>query len=181
MTREDWLTQAGAETAQLLSDRAGVKVPSLYVSVGFPRGSRGKRRAVGQCWPGTLSADKRPHVFVCPSQNDAVTVLGILVHEQIHAVFPDAGHKGEFVKAARAVGLQKPWTATTVGEDLTLRLNDIVGRLGAYPHAALAVLSKEKKGSRLRLWECACPVKVRVASDTFNAVCGDCESPFERQ
>ena len=36
-------------------------------------------------------------------------------------------------------------------------------------------------GSRLRLWECRCPkpVKVRVASDTFDATCGKCNQPFE--
>lgn len=38
-------------------------------------------------------------------------------------------------------------------------------------------------GSRLRLWECSCerPVKVRVASDNFQAHCDVCEQPFTRQ
>lgn len=38
-------------------------------------------------------------------------------------------------------------------------------------------------GSRLRLWicECAVAVKVRVASDTFNATCGDCNRAFKRK
>jgi hypothetical protein len=39
-------------------------------------------------------------------------------------------------------------------------------------------------GSRLRLWECECipkPVKVRVASDSFNATCDDCGAKFERK
>jgi hypothetical protein len=38
-------------------------------------------------------------------------------------------------------------------------------------------------GSRMRLYECACakPVKVRVASDTFDATCNVCGSKFERQ
>ncbi len=38
-------------------------------------------------------------------------------------------------------------------------------------------------GSRLRLWECECerPVKVRVASDTFDATCNVCEAPFTRK
>ena len=35
-------------------------------------------------------------------------------------------------------------------------------------------------GSRLRLWECACPVKVRVASDTFEATCKRCGTDFAR-
>lgn len=38
-------------------------------------------------------------------------------------------------------------------------------------------------GSRLRLWECGCerPVKVRVASDHFDATCNVCGKPFERR
>lgn len=37
-------------------------------------------------------------------------------------------------------------------------------------------------GSRLRLWECSCepPVKVRVASDDFQATCKRCGEPFTR-
>lgn len=37
-------------------------------------------------------------------------------------------------------------------------------------------------GSRLRLWVCACekPVKVRVASDVFDATCNVCGSAFTR-
>jgi len=37
-------------------------------------------------------------------------------------------------------------------------------------------------GSRLRLWECACPrpVKVRVSSDDFRAHCDLCNSAFKR-
>ena len=38
-------------------------------------------------------------------------------------------------------------------------------------------------GSRLRLWQCACPkpVKVRVALDTFDATCNKCGNNFEQQ
>jgi hypothetical protein len=37
-------------------------------------------------------------------------------------------------------------------------------------------------GSRLRLWHCQCPrpVKVRVASDTFDATCNVCHAAFTR-
>lgn len=38
-------------------------------------------------------------------------------------------------------------------------------------------------GSRLRLWECHCdkPVKVRIASDDFQATCKVCGTDFERK
>ena len=40
--------------------------------------------------------------------------------------------------------------------------------------------NKEKKGSRLRLYVCDCGVKVRVASDTFQAECLICNSKFKQ-
>jgi hypothetical protein len=36
-------------------------------------------------------------------------------------------------------------------------------------------------GSRLRLFQCKCGVKVRIASDTFDAKHNPCKSPFKRQ
>lgn len=38
-------------------------------------------------------------------------------------------------------------------------------------------------GSRLRLWQCHCakPVKVRIASDDFQATCNRCGTEFEQQ
>jgi hypothetical protein len=36
-------------------------------------------------------------------------------------------------------------------------------------------------GSRLRLWQCSCGVKVRVASDDFRATCERCATSFNRK
>lgn len=175
-TREAWLRRACAVIGPELGAPAG-----LHVSMGFPKGARGKRKTIGQCWPGAASADKAPHIFVSPELDGAATVLAVLVHELIHAGEPGAGHKGAFVTKAKRVGLVKPWTATNPGPELAARLAALAVELGPFPHAALAVAARGRKGSRLRLWECACPVKVRVASDDFNASCGDCGSPFEQR
>src|SRR6266566_822948 len=55
-----------------------------------------------------------------------------------------------------------------------------VEQVGPYPHAAITVKPKGKVGSRLRLYQCRCdpPVKVRVASDGFQAVCLVCDVEF---
>jgi hypothetical protein len=55
-----------------------------------------------------------------------------------------------------------------------------VERVGPYPHAAIQLRAKEKVGSRLRLYQCGCqpPIKVRVASDGFQAVCLLCDGEF---
>lgn len=176
MTREEWLEAAAVRTAKL----TGLDVPPLHVSVGFPRGARG-RKVVGQCFAATLSADGRPHIFVSPEVADPVKVLGILLHEQIHAaVGPGVGHRGPFVRAMRAAGMRSPWTDSIPGPQLLAKLQDTLREVGPYPHAALVPRDKKKKGSRLRLWVCACPVRVRVASDDFEATCDVCGESFKQ-
>lgn len=181
MTREEWL-QAAAVKLSALIQKAGEDVPGSYISVGFPKGARvGRgRRAVGQCWDGALSSDSKPHIFICPTQQQD-NVLHILLHELIHAVVgTEAAHRGPFITLAKKVGLVRPWTATSPGEELLQKLNDIAKELGPYPHALLVPVEKKKKGSRLRLWECECkpPVKVRVAKDDFQATCQVCGKDF---
>jgi len=183
-TREAWLKAAADLAAPLVSGAAGIPAPTFHVSVGFPKGARGKGRAIGQCWDGTSSADGSCHVFICPTLVDPITVLSTLIHEQIHAtVGCKEKHRGAFPKAAKKAGLVKPWTATTPSPELAETLKQWLEGLGAYPHAALALPIRGTKGSRLRLWECGCekPIKVRVASDDFDATCNVCEQPFEKE
>ena len=177
MTREEWLERVGERTAKLLS----LPVPTLYVSVGFPKGARGKHKPVGQCWAGEQSADHRPHIFVSPELANPVQVAAVLLHEQVHAaVDVKVGHRGAFVAIAKTAGLCKPWTATTPSPELAAKLETIAQECGPYPHAVLSVVDRVKPGSRLRLWQCACPVKVRVASDDFEATCNICDSTFKQ-
>jgi hypothetical protein len=180
-TREDWLLQAGRHTAAILSEATGLVVPEHYVSVGFPKGARSRWKALGQCWDGARSRDKRPHLFVSPIVSDVPQVLAVLLHEQIHAaVGPEAGHRGEFARAARAVGLARPWSKTLMGKELFARVHALRDTVGPYPHAPLKQRKHERPGSRYRLWECACGVKARVASDSFEAHCDRCGSAFLR-
>ena len=195
--RESWLLQALPTLAELISGRTGHQVPATYLSIGWPKGARGGKggRTIGQCWPGCRSADGSPHVFISPELSDAGVVLATLLHELVHAAVEDngqpepkpkpgtprpkpVGHKGEFVAVAKAIGLLKPWTATTAGPELGAKLADLLVSIGPYPHAALSDKLKPKPGSRLRLWCCPCGIKARVASDDFQATCGLCEQGF---
>jgi hypothetical protein len=181
-TREEWLLEGAAALSVLVTEKTGRAVPAYCVSVGFPKGARGRRRAIGQCWPSVVAKDGKSHLFVSPELEDAARVLDVLLHELLHAaVGCEAGHKAPFAHAAKACGLVGPWTATTAGEDLTPRLNAIAVQLGAYPHGALVVADRVRPGSRLRLYVCDCGTKVRVASDHFDATCNECETPFERK
>lgn len=160
-----------------------VQPQNLLYSYGFPKGRGGRGKIIGQCWNAPKPDGYDGAIFIHPCQfTTPLDVLHVLLHELIHAEHPTAGHKGEFVKECKRVGLVKPWTSTTASAETAERLNAIAATLGDFPNAGFDsnAAAKERKGSRLRKWECACGVKVRVASDDFAATCGLCDEPFER-
>lgn len=180
--REYWLEQASAFLIEHVV-KSGLSAVQARVSCGWPSsGGLGQSKAViGQCFPPTLCKDGVPQIFISPRLSDSVEVLATLLHELVHAsVGCQFGHRKEFSQAARKVGLDGPPTATFAGEHLRATLQAYVAQVGVYPHAAIVPRVKEKKGSRLRLYECRCdpPVKVRVASDDFQAHCLKCDEPF---
>src|SRR5690348_15284967 len=180
--REAWLQAAASFLFDHIAAQ-GLPRINVRVSCGWPvRGGASRRRPViGQCSPPSLCSDGTPQIFISPRLSESVEVLGTLLHELLHAsVGCQHGHKKPFSQAARKVGLAGPPTATVVGESLRPLLVSYVEQVGPYPHAAITVKPKEKVGSRLRLYQCGCtpPVKVRVASDSFAAVCLHCDKEF---
>ena len=180
--REAWLQAAASFLLDYIVER-GLPPVTVRVSCGWPsRGGLSSRLAViGQCFAGSVCADGKPQIFISPRLSDSIQVLGTLLHELLHAsIGCQYGHRKEFSQAARKVGLAGPPTATTVGEALRPLLVSYIERVGLYPHAALTVKPKTKAGSRLRLYECGCEpaIKVRVASDTFAALCLACNERF---
>lgn len=182
MTREEWLTHAADNLmADLLAPLS--LLASYRISVGFPKGRHGRGRAVGQCWPPSRARDGKAHIFISPERDgtEAVAILATVLHELIHASDGCvSGHRGAFAKACKAVGLQKPYTSSSPDATLTARLNALSVKLGPFPHAALVPINETRPGSRLRLWMCHCPVKIRVASDHLDVTCNDCGEQFER-
>ena len=187
--REAWLEQAVIYLRDYMATHGILLSTSPRVSCGFPsRG--GERRTVGQCFSAKVCEDGRSQVFVSPRIAESVDVLGILLHELIHAaVGVEHKHGKKFSQAARKVGLIRPWKATTVGTTLRPVLERFVVLLGPYPHAAIKLkaiqleasdVAESRPGSRLRLYECNCqpPVKVRVASDRLQARCLRCNNLF---
>src|SRR5947209_2993162 len=180
--REAWL-QAAASF--LLDHIVNQDLPCIdvRVSCGWPvRGGVARRRTViGQCFAPSACKDGKPQIFISPLLSESIDVLGTLLHELLHAsVGCQHGHKKPFSQAARKVGLAGPPTATMVGDSLRPLLLSYVEQVGPYPHAAITVTPKHKVGSRLRLYQCQCDpaVKVRVASDGFQAVCLVCDAEF---
>lgn len=146
-TREDWLVQA----AQLIYDQIIAPVAVIkegerwQVSCGWP--SRGalsaSQRRVGECWPAFASSDNATRqVFISPILDELVDgcgdgVLPTLVHELVHVVVPEPGHRGEFRRVALAVGLEGKMASSVAGNELCQKLNAIARQLGPYPHSRL--------------------------------------------
>lgn len=179
-TREEWLEAGVADLASTILP-GGVVLPKIKVSVGFPKGHRGRGKAVGQCFMKEASADAETfHIFISPTQEVVADVLGTLLHEVIHALTPGEGHRGGFSKLAAKVGFLKPWTSSVnKSEGLVEMLKAVEGRLLAYPHVGLNYAQVPKQTTRLRLYECIEGKKIRHAGDDLAAICLDCETRFE--
>lgn len=179
-TREGWL-QAAADLLRPMIDASGAAVPPVRLSMGFPKRG-GSGHVLGDCWGGDIVADSIPTIHVSPYLSDPARVLDVLAHELIHAaVGPKCGHRGEFKRVAVNLGLEGKMTATVAGEALRARLNGLLSGLGPLPHAALIKRERGSVGSRLRLWECPCGIKLRVGRDDLDVTCNACGEAFKRQ
>lgn len=171
MNREAWLQGAVEELRPLFRGK-GFEVPELHVSCGFPsRNATGtKKRSIGECWDGLVSADGKPQLFISPflveTDVDKLVVeapmaleqgvLATLVHEMVHATIgTEAKHGPKFRKAMDKLGLAGKPTATIAGPDLQARLAGVIQHLGNYPHAALT-LKRERKVQTTRMRRCEC-------------------------
>lgn len=143
-------------------------------------------------------------------EENATQLAGTTVHELGHVIAgPGAGHGREWKEACDLLGLldAKATGHVYTQDGFKPELGAAVEALGepndgkptfgmvAGPIAPTATLrpcpmgkgarggkSHGKGSGRLRLWECDCakPVKVRVASDSFAAHCDACGSAFHK-
>lgn len=164
-TREEWLV-AAIDALRPRFELVGATIPAVRVSVGWPGGRGKKNSVIGQCWAGSAATDGVAQVFISPVLGTVVGsegtegVLDVLLHELVHAVDDNkSGHKGEFTKLAKGLGLTGKMTATVAGPELTAHLTDLADRLGPYPHAAITAGADgadgpSKQGTRMLKVEC---------------------------
>lgn len=168
-TREEWLNAALVLVRAHLAQTSQAVVPdNVRVSCGFPGGSGAGLKAIGQCWPSSLSQDSTIEIFISPVLDDKkpMDVLGCLVHEAVHAaVGNEHGHKAPFKRVAVLAGLQGKMTATVPSASLCEIMQGWYVELGAYPHGALNMADRKKAGTRLIKCECAqCGYVVRTTA-----------------
>lgn len=158
MTREEWLQKAITLCSAHRFKPHGFKVPQLRVSVGLPYG-RGSAKAIGQHWHPRASEDKIGSIFISPTINDSVEVLGTLIHEMVHGVVGNEEKHGRLFRAcALAVGLTGKMTATTAGEELAAYFKKtLIKRIGNYPHARLNINKGPVKKQTTRMIKMECP------------------------
>jgi hypothetical protein len=154
--RELWLTGAIDNHLSELFKQLGFKLPKVKVSVGFPSG-RGSKKAIGQHWTPEASDDKVGSIFISPTIDDSLEVLGVLVHELVHAsVGNKAGHGPKFKRVAIELGLTGEMRSTEVGPVLMPKLKDVIRGLGKYPHAKLNLKMSPVKKQTTRMIKLEC-------------------------
>jgi hypothetical protein len=139
ITREEWLHQA-IEALRSKFEEIGFPLPEkIHVSVGFGYGAKRESATIlGQCWPTTLSEDGVNHIFISPEMNDSARVLDVLIHELVHAADNcKSGHKGDFAKHAKKLGLTGKMTSTIATPELAEMLRELAKAIGPYDHAKL--------------------------------------------
>ena len=157
VNRETWLWLAIRELSKLLAEAGAVVPEKIAASTGWPSagGLAMRRKVNGECWS-QKSGNGITQIFVNPTLGDSVEVLSVMTHELIHASDDcESGHRGYFVRVAKAVGLVRPWTATTAGTDLKCKLIEIIGIIGPYPHVKMSPVVIKKQSTRMIKLVCA--------------------------
>lgn len=78
---------------------------------------------------------------------DSCRVADVLIHEMIHCMCVGHGHRGAFPWIAKEVGLTGRMTSTTATDDLTFwLLEHVVEVLGQYPHQAVELIPRGRRG-----------------------------------
>lgn len=160
-TREAWLKAAEMIMARWIEVEGHSYPSTTRVACGFPKRSKGRGTAIGQCWSNVVSADRHFEMFICPTLGDGMDACAVLIHEMVHAtVGIKEGHNKVFGKLARALGLEGKLSATVAGADLRdLIQTQVLDVLGAYPHAALNARGGDSEGpkkAKTYLTKCEC-------------------------
>ena len=158
MTREEWLVALVGELRPLFTE-AGFPLPDkIRVTCGFPSSkARSLNKAIGEHWSSAASDDGHDEILISPVISDPIEAAAILVHELCHAATPGAGHKGDFVRAIRALWLEGKATATVAGQAFRDNVGALVEGCGEYPHATLNV-GRVRKVQSTRLIKASCPM-----------------------
>ena len=145
-TREEWLTFIATRMAPMFASLNKPLPKQIRVAIGFT--SHGKsKKVIGQCWDNACSEDRHFEIFIVPTlavsaEDMPLQVAAILAHELVHAACGIAeGHRKEFRRVAKGIGLAGKMTATTSGPAFEKAIAPILAEAGLFPHARLSLSS----------------------------------------
>lgn len=168
MNREEWLTKAIIKIEMAVFWPLQMKMPTKWkATCGWSKGASAK--AIGVCVDPVCAKDGTTHIFVIPTQDNAMNILGTLTHEMIHAIIGvDAGHKAPFREVVKKLEMSKPMTSSHPVPETALwkALEEILAGLGPYPHAAMVPRKKPSKPQPWARWKSAKEPKFTVLANT---------------
>lgn len=136
--RQTWLIRAMPPLRSYAVSRGLILPERLAVRVGRPQLVEGVP-ARGEYWPSSLVPEAIPTIVVSDLLRDPIEVLGVVLHELIHAADDAAsGHGQWFVSWSGHLGLVGS-PATAVGPGLKWRLRCLTWMLGPYPESQFGV------------------------------------------
>ena len=163
--REQWML-AGIEALRPHFAAAGIDIPDhVRISTGWPGGKGSKATTIGQCWATSSVSDGTSAIFISPVLKNPITILVTIVHELVHAADDcKSGHRGAFIKMARAVGLMKPWTSTPPSQRLLSTLAAIADDLGPLDHGSITARSRKgvqtTRMLKVECGDCGCVIRM---------------------
>jgi hypothetical protein len=168
-TSESWLRAATDELRPTFAKLGFTLSEKIRFSMAFT--STGKRGTIpGECWHPEASEDGYYKIILRPDTSDPVEILGILVHELVHALLPPSvKHGKEFRTIANRIGLEGKMRHARPDPILRERLQTIADNLGTLPNAKLnygAVSDRPKQQkNRHHKAECSvCSYSIRITA-----------------
>ena len=155
--REEWLNHAAALLNEMIFGHKGPTntiwnkdLKDLKISCGFPLGSRGSAKKLGQCLSSSTSESGLTEIYISPTLSDPVQVLSTLHHEMLHyMVGVDEGHGRVFRSGMNRTGLVGIPTATVPTSVSKMKYNEIISLIGDYPHSKVTIPERGSVGSNL--------------------------------
>jgi hypothetical protein len=166
-TREAWLNHVAQCMAPMFASLDAPLPAQLRIAIGFTSSGR-RSRNIGECWDNQCSEDRHFEIFIRPDLSESrdlmpMQVAAILAHELVHAaVGVAAGHRQQFRRVARGIGLAGPMTATSAGPEFDEAMRPILEEAGALPHGRLQPAtgasshSSRRKKQHSRQIKCVC-------------------------
>lgn len=183
LNRETYLQEATKILRKSLFSPKGYTVPKVKLSVSWASRGNSSRKTksgvsvLGQCYPTQLSDDGLNHVIITPALDGStlegsLRILGVLVHELVHAVDNcESGHGQAFKQCATAVGLTGQMRSTGESEWLqNLMTEKILKKLGLFPHQTLKTGGRKQSTRNIKVSCDCCDFSFRASRKNLNMI-----------